>query len=69
MTRISTHSGLPEAVELAQMERRAAERREKRESQLAAIYNVLDRMPDEERRAIIAQVIRHYRRMNEENTK
>ena len=56
MHHVSGHSGLPEDVELKQMEQKAQACREKREAQLSTIYGVLDAMPRRERRAMIAPV-------------
>ena len=58
--RVSGHSGLPESVELKQMEIRAEKMQIKREKQLNMIYGVLDKMPEVERRTMLTMVFRHY---------
>lgn len=62
MSRVSSHSGLPEDVELRKLQEKAEATRKKRERQLRAIYLVLDTMPLPERRTMIAEVIRHYKK-------
>ena len=62
MSRVSSHSGLPEDVELRMLQEKAEAARKMRERQLRIIYSVLDAMPNEERRAMITEVIRHYKK-------
>lgn len=61
MDRVSSHSGLPESVELRLMAERHDAAVEKRERQIGAICAVLDKMPGAERRAVLAEVIRRYK--------
>ena len=61
MSRVSGHSGLPEDVELRMLQEKAEAVRKMRERQLRSIYLVLDTMPAREKRAMIAEVIRHYK--------
>ena len=65
MPKVSGHSGLPEHVEL----KRIAEKYEfvkiKRDTQLSAIYQILDKMPDCERNRMIAEIIKHYKKVSE----
>ena len=61
MNRVSGHSGLPESVELRLIAERHAAAKEKRERQIGAICAVLDKMPDTERRSVLAEVIRRYK--------
>lgn len=58
--KVSAHSGLPEDTELRMMEERAMVSKAKREAQLSTIYGVLDKMPDVERRTLLAEFVRHY---------
>lgn len=58
--KVSAHSGLPEDTELRMIEERAMVSKAKREAQLSTIYGVLDKMPDVERRTLLAEVVRHY---------
>lgn len=62
--KVSAHSGLPEDTELRMMEERAMVSKAKRTAQLSTIYGVLDKMPDVERRALLAEVVRHYWKEN-----
>lgn len=62
MTKVSGHSGLPENVELNQIAQKYESVKIKRDTQLSAIYQILDKMPDCERNRMIAEIIRHYRK-------
>lgn len=60
MNKVSTHSGFPESVELRLMEEKHEKAMKKRQDQIETICSVLDKMPDRERRFILAEVIKHY---------
>lgn len=69
MSKISSHSGLPEHVELQQMEQKAQKMREKREKQMQTICGILDKMPKSEAVSLLAEVCRKYGRGWNENNK
>lgn len=61
-SRVSGHSGLPEDAELRKLQEKAEAKRKMRERQLRIIYLILDTMPAREKRAMIAEVIRNYKK-------
>ena len=62
MGRVGGHSGLREEIELRQIEEKAAKTREKRAEQKKVICGVLDKMPETERMALLADICKMYRR-------
>lgn len=58
MDKVSAHSGLPESVELRMLEEKSQRCKEKRESQIQQIMDVLGKMPRRERMALLAEVIK-----------
>ena len=58
--RISGHSGLPEGVELRQLEEKYNRQKEKRDQQMAIVYGVLDKMPKIEQRRFLSELIKKY---------
>lgn len=58
---VSSHSGLPESVELRMLAEKQVVCVKKREKQLSAIYAVLDKMTSAEKNRMIVEVIKHYK--------
>lgn len=58
--RISGHSGLPESVELRQLEEKYNLQKEKRDQQMAIVCGVLDKMPKIEQRRFLSELIKKY---------
>lgn len=59
---VSGHSGLPEDVELKQMEEKANQNKKKRDEQMAVVCEVLDTMPPDVRRRFLIALITRYER-------
>lgn len=59
---VSGHSGLPEDVELKQMEEKANQNKKKRDEQIAVVCRVLDKMPPDVRRRFLIALIMRYER-------
>lgn len=59
---VSGHSGLPEDVELKQMEGKANQNKKKRDEQMAVVCKVLDTMPTDVRRRFLIALITRYER-------
>lgn len=59
---VSGHSGLPEDVELKQMEEKANQNKKKRDEQMAIVCEVLDTMPPDVRRRFLIALIMRYER-------
>lgn len=57
---VSGHSGLPESVELRQLEEKYNHQKEKRDQQMAIVCGVLDKMPKSERRCFLTELIKKY---------
>ena len=57
---VSGHSGLPEDVELKQMEEKANRNKKKRDEQMAVVCEVLDTMPPDIRRRFLSALIKKY---------
>ena len=57
---VSGHSGLPEDVELKQMEEKANQNKKKRDEQMAIVCKVLDTMPPDIRRRFLLTLIKKY---------
>ena len=57
---ISGHSGLPESVELLQLEEKYNRQKEKRDQQMAIVCGVLDKMPKNERRWFLTELVKKY---------
>ncbi|MGI5958996.1 MAG: hypothetical protein ACOX60_06245 [Massiliimalia sp.] len=62
MPKVSSHSGLPENVELKRIAEKYESVKIKRDIRLSAIYQILDKMSDFERNMMIAEIIRHYKK-------
>ena len=58
--RISGHSGLPESVELRQLEEKYNRQKEKRDQQMAIVCGVLGKMPKIEQRRFLSELIKKY---------
>ena len=58
--RISGHSGLPESVELRQLEEKYNRQKEKRDQQMTIVCGVLDKMPKIEQRRFLSELIQKY---------
>ena len=58
--KISGHSGLPESVELRQLEEKYNRQKEKRDQQMAIVCGVLDKMPKIEQRRFLSELIKKY---------
>lgn len=57
---VSGHSGLPESVELRQLEEKYNRQKEKRDQQMAVVCGVLDKMPNNEQRWFLTELIKKY---------
>ena len=57
---VSGHSGLPENVELKQMEEKAIQNKKKRDEQMTVVCEVLDTMPPDVRRRFLSALIKKY---------
>lgn len=57
---VSGHSGLPEHVELRQLEEKSRIVREKTEERISRIMGVLNEVPPHIGRALLAEVVRRY---------
>lgn len=58
--KISGHSGLPESVELRQLDEKYNHQKEKRDHQITIVCGVLDKMPKNERRWFLTELIKKY---------
>ena len=57
---VSGHSGLPESVEIRQLEEKYNRQKEKRDQQMAIVCGVLDKMPKNERKTFLYMLIKKY---------
>ena len=58
--KISGHSGLPQSVELRQLEEKYNRQKEKRDQQMAIVCGVLDKMQKIEQRRFLSELIKKY---------
>lgn len=57
---VSSHSGLPEDVELKMLEEKAKRNKQKRDEQMNIVCGVLDTMPPDVRRRFLVSLIKKY---------
>ena len=57
---VSGHSGLPESVELRQLEEKYNRQKEKRDQHMAIVCGVLDKMSKIEQRRFLSELIKKY---------
>lgn len=58
--KVSGHSGLPESVELRQLEEKYNRQKEKRDQQMDIVCGVLEKMPKIEQRRFFSELIKKY---------
>ncbi len=58
MSKVGSHSGLREEIELAQIERKYKQVKAKRQAQVDGIMEILKPMPITERKTVLAYVIK-----------
>lgn len=57
---VSSHSGLPEEVEIRMLKEKAKHNKQKRDEQMNIVCGVLDTMPPDVRRRFLVALIKKY---------
>lgn len=57
---VSSHSGLPEEIEIRMLEEKAKRNKQKRDEQMNTVCSVLDTMPPDVRRRFLVTLIKKY---------